>query len=375
MRHIGYVRTVDEVRGQWRWLAVVLGIAVLVATPSVIERLPVAASDIGAAELLSRVQSSTATPYSGYAQAVGGVTLPVTDGLGGLPDLLGDTTTLRAWYRAPDSFRVDTVRLAGERGLYRSPALLWRWDYEQNTAVATPVPEPSLRLPREADLLPPELGQRLLSEATTDEVTRLPTRRIAGRDAPGLRLVPAEPQSTITEVDVWADPDSGLPLQVDVLAGGAARPVVSTAFLDFSPEMPDADTVRFVPPPGTDVQQQDGLDIASFADGIDSPRLPSTLSGLDLRDRDEPGSVGIYGRGVTELIAAPLPRRAARGLVDQLRAAPGAVVTGDSVALSIGPLNVLITEPAGDRRRYLLSGTVTAETLATAAQQLEGAAT
>ncbi|WP_143547069.1 LolA family protein [Rhodococcus sp. 05-2255-1e] len=362
-------------RGQWRWLAVVLGIAVLVATPSVIERLPVAASDIGAAELLSRVQSSTATPYSGYAQAVGGVTLPVTDGLGGLPDLLGDTTTLRAWYRAPDNFRVDTVRLAGERGLYQSPSRMWRWDYEQNTAVATPVPEPSLRLPREADLLPPELGQRLLSEATTDEVTRLPTRRIAGRDAPGLRLVPAEPQSTITEVDVWADPDSGLPLQVDMLAGGAARPVVSTAFLDFSSEMPDADTVRFVPPPGTDVQQQDGLDIASFADGIDSPLLPSTLSELDLRDRDEPGSVGIYGRGVTELIAAPLPRRAARGLVDQLRDAPGAVVTGDSVALSIGPLNVLITEPAGDRRRYLLSGTVTAETLATAAQQLEGAAT
>ncbi|MBY4130725.1 transcriptional regulator [Rhodococcus fascians] len=375
MQHIEYVRTVDEVRKKWRWLAVVLGIAVLVATPSVIERLPVDASDIGAAELLSRVQSSTETPYSGYAQAVGGVTLPVTEGLGGLPDLLGDTTTLRAWYRAPDSWRVDTVRLAGERGLYRSPSRLWSWDYEQNTAVVTPIPEPSLRLPREADLLPPELGQRLLSEATADEVTRLPDRRIAGRDAPGLRLIPAEPQSTVTEVDVWSDPDSGLPLRVDVLGGGASRPIVSTAFLDFSSQMPDTETVRFVPPPGTDVQQQDGLDIASFADGIDSAGLPSTLSGLELRDRDRSGAVGIYGRGVTELIAAPLPRRAARGLVDQLRDAPGAVVTDSSVALSIGPLNVLITEPTGDRRRYLLSGTVTAETLATAAQQLEGAAT
>ena len=375
MQHIGYVRTVEEVRRQWRWLAVVLGIAVLVATPSVIERLPVDASDIGAAELLSRVQSTTETPYSGYAQAVGGVTLPVTDGLGGLPDLLGDTTTLRAWYRAPDSWRVDTVRLAGERGLYRSPSRLWSWDYEQNTAVVTPVPEPSLRLPREADLLPPELGQRLLSEATADEVTRLPDRRIAGREAPGLRLIPAEPQSTVTEVDVWSDPDSGLPLRVDVLGGGASRPIVSTAFLDFSSQMPDTETVRFVPPPGTDVQQQDGLDIASFADGIDSAGLPSTLAGLELRDRDRSGAVGIYGRGVTELIAAPLPRRAARGLVDQLRDAPGAVVTDSSVALSIGPLNVLITEPTGDRRRYLLSGTVTAETLATAAQQLEGAAT
>ncbi|MEK8069800.1 LolA family protein [Rhodococcoides navarretei] len=360
---------------KWRWLAVMLGVAVLVATPSVIERLPVGASDIGAAELLSRVQSSTATPYSGYAQAVGGVTLPVTDGLGGLPDLLGDTTTLRAWYRSPDSWRIDTVRLAGERGLYRSPARLWSWDYEQNTAVVTPVPEPSLRLPRQADLLPPELGQRLLSEATADEVTRLPTRRIAGLDAPGLRLIPGEPQSTITEVDVWADPETGLPLQVDVLGDGAARPIVSTAFLDFSSATPDAATVRFVPPPGTDVQQQDGLDVASFADRIDSARLPSTLSGLESRDRSDQGAVGIYGRGVTDLIVAPLPRRAARGLVEQLRAAPGAVVDGGSVALSIGPLNVLITEPTGDRRRYLLSGTVTAETLVTAAQQLEGAAT
>ncbi|MGV8872711.1 MAG: LolA family protein [Rhodococcus sp. (in: high G+C Gram-positive bacteria)] len=362
-------------RGRWRWLAVVLGIAVLVATPSVVERWPVDASAIAAEELLSRVQSSTATPYSGYAQAIGGVTLPVTDGLGGLPDLLGDTTTLRAWYRGPDSWRVDTVRLAGERDLYRTPSRLWKWDYEQNTAVLTPAPEPSLRLPREADLLPPELGQRLLSEATADEVTRLPTRRIAGLQAPGLRLVPDEPQSTITEVDVWVDPESGLPLQVDVLGAGATRPIVSTAFLDFSAAVPDADTVRFVPPPGTDVQLQDGVDIASFADRIDTAGLPATLSGLDLRGRDGQGSVGIYGRGVTELIAAPLPRRAAGGLVEQLQAAPGAVVTGRSVAVSIGPLNVLVTGPTADRRRYLLSGTVTAETLATAAQQLGGAAT
>ncbi|MDJ0392424.1 hypothetical protein QMK17_03635 [Rhodococcus sp. G-MC3] len=357
-------------RGEWRWLAVVLGVAVLVATPSVIERLPVGASDIAAADLLARVQSSTATPYSGYAQAVGGVVLPVTDGLGGLPDLLGDTTSMRVWYLGPDSWRVDNVRLAGERDLYRTPTRLWRWDYEQNTAVSTPVPEPSLRLPREADLLPPELGQRLLSEATADEVSRLPARRIAGRDAPGLRLVPGEPQSTITEVDVWVDPDTGLPLQVDVLGAGSTRPIVSTTFLDFSGATPNADIVRFRPPPGADVQQQGGTDIASFADRIDTAGLPASLADLGLNGRDGQGSVGIYGRGVTELVAAPLPRRAAGSLVDQLRAAPGAVVTGNSVAVSIGPLNVLVTEPIADGLRYLLSGTVTPQTLATAAQQL-----
>ncbi|MGB3772307.1 MAG: hypothetical protein WBF79_14795 [Rhodococcus sp. (in: high G+C Gram-positive bacteria)] len=359
---------------KWRWLVVALGVVMLVATPSVVGRLPVDDSDIDAADLLTRVQSSTATPYSGYAQAVGGIVLPVTDGLGGLPDLLGDTTTLRTWFRSPDNWRVDTVRIGGERDLYRSPTRMWRWDYEQNTAVLTPVPEPSLRLPREADLLPPALGQRLLSEATADEVTRLPARRIAGRDAPGLRLVPNQPQSTVTDVDVWVDPDSGIPLQVDVLAG-AARPIVSTAFLDFSTVTPDADTVRFRPPPGADVQQEGGTDIASFADRIDTAGLPDTLSGLDMQARDGQGSVGIYGRGVTELVAAPLPRRAGRSLVEQVRAAPGAVITGDSVALSIGPLNALLTGPGSDGRRYLLSGTVTAQTLATAAQQLGGAAT
>ncbi|GGG19526.1 hypothetical protein GCM10007304_36820 [Rhodococcoides trifolii] len=352
-----------------------LGLAMLVATPSIVARLPVDESEVGAAELLARVQSSTSTPYSGYAEAVGGIVLPVTDGLGGLPDLLGDTTNLRAWFRSPVSWRVDTIRLGGERDLYRTPRRLWRWDYEQNTAVVSPVPEPSLRLPREADLLPPELGRRLLSEATADEVTRLPTRRLAGRDAPGLRLVPNQPQSTVTEVDVWVDPDSGIPLKVDVLAAGAGRPIVSTTFLDFSGATPDADTVRFIPPPGADVQQEGGTDIASFADRIDTRSLPATLSGLDLNSRDGQGSVGIYGRGVTELVAAPLPRRAGRSLVDQLRAAPGAVVTGNTVALSIGPLNALVTGPNEDGRRYLLSGTVTAQTLATAALQLGGAAT
>lgn len=351
-----------------------LGVALLVAAPSVIDRLPIEESDVGAAELLARVQSGAATPYSGYAQAVGGITLPVTDGLGGLPDLLGDTTSLRTWFRSPDSWRVDNVRLGGERDVYRTPAQLWRWDYEQNTAVETPVPEPSLRLPREADLLPPALGQRLLSEATADEVTRLPARRIAGRDAPGLQLVPNEPQSTVTEINVWVDADTGVPLQVDVLGAGTARPIVSTAFLDFSGTIPDADIVRFGPPPGAEVRQEGGTDIASLADGVDTGGLPATLSGLDRQSRDGQGSVGIYGRGVTELVAAPLPRRGGRRLVDQLRAAPGAVVTGDSVALSIGPLNALLTEPDGGGRRYLLSGTVTAQTLTTAAQQLGGAA-
>ncbi len=349
---------------------VLAGLALLVATPGVIARWPVAASDDGAAGLLARVQGSQHTPYSGYAQSVGGVLLPVTNALGGLPDLLGGKTTLRTWYRGPVDWRVDTVRLGGERDQYRSATEMWRWDYEANTAVLTPVPEPSLRLPRAGDLLPTTLGRRLLSEARPDEVARIPTRRVAGRDAPGLRLVPAEPQSTVREVDVWVDPGTGLPLRVDVLGADSARPVVSTAFLDFSSATPDADTTRFTPPPGSDVRQQGGTDIASYADRIEGPALPASIDGLPRQQRGPAGSVGVYGRGVTVLVVAPLPRRAASSLFEQLRRSPGAKVADTGVALAVGPLSLRVTTPAGDGRSYLLAGTVTPDTLTSAVQLL-----
>lgn len=356
---------------------VLVGLALLVATPPVIVRWPVPVSDDGAAGLLARVQGSRDTPYSGYAQSVGGVVLPVTNALGGLPDLLGGTTTLRTWYRGPDDWRVDTVRLTGERDLYRGASGIWSWDYEADTAVLTPVPEPSLRLPRAGDLLPTTLGQRLLSEARAAEVSRLPTRRVAGRDAPGLRLVPAERQSTVREVDVWVDPATGLPLRVEVLGADSTRPVVSTAFLDFSSDSPDADTTRFAPPPGSSVQQQGGTDIASFADRIDAPAPPASIDGLP-RQRgpggaagmSPGGSVGVYGRGVTVMVAAPLPRRAAASLLEQLRRSPGAKDDDTGVALAVGPLSLRVTTPAGDGRSYLLAGTVTPATLTSAAQLL-----
>ncbi len=54
------------------------------------------------------------------------------------------------------------------------------------------------------------------TERSSDELSRLPARRVAGRSAAGLRLVPADPASTIARVDVWADEASGLPLRVEV---------------------------------------------------------------------------------------------------------------------------------------------------------------
>ena len=352
----------------WRWGVVIGVVAVLAATPTVISRLPAGDTDISAPDLLSRVQGSGNVPFSGYAKSTGGVVLPVTDQLSSLTDLLGGTTTMRTWYRGPAEWRVDTVLLTGERDLYRRGGQTWSWDYEANRAVLSF--DPALRLPREADLLPTELGRRLLSEARPSEVTRLPAVRVAGVDAPGLRVTPSDPRTTVREVNVWADPGTGLPLRVDVLSDGAERPVVTTSFLDFSTTTPNDTTTTFIPPPGAYQERQGPTDLAVLADQSGGAPPPTSLAGLDARERVGAGAVGVYGRGVTVLAAVPVRGRNTRSLRDQLAAPPGAVVDANGVSVTIGPLNLRLTPRAQDGTTWVLSGTVTADTLTAAAQQL-----
>lgn len=350
---------------------VLLVVAALAVTPPALAARPVQGPDVTAAQLLARVQATATTPYSGYAQSTGGLALPVTDGLGSLSDLLGATTTVRTWYRSPTDLRVDTQRLTGERGLYVDPTGTWAWDYEANRAVRSP--DPAVRLPRAADLVPPELGRRLLSEATADEVSRLPAQRVAGVDAPGLRLTPDDPRSTVAAVDVWVDPATGVALRVEVLGVGGDRPVVSTSFLDFSRATPAPATTRFLPLPGMSVRTDDVTDLAAAANRFSEARAPDELAGLPRRTRlpGDSGAVGTYGRGVTTLVALPLGRRAG-GLREALTGVPGAVVDDTGVRVAVGPLTLLLSTPV-DGRSWLLTGTVTAETLQGGAAELGAA--
>lgn len=344
------------------------GVAVLVSLPLAVGALPARSDGTSAAELLDAVRGSGAAGYSGYAEAVGGLRLPLTDDFSTLTDLFGDRSRLRVWWRGEQEWRVDTVQATGETGLYRDADGLWTWEYERGTALRTT--DPAVRLPRAADLDPAALGRRLLSEARPGEVSRLPARRVANRGAPGLRLVPADPGTTVERVDVWVDRDTGLPLRVEVYGAGAARPVVETAYLDFSADRPAAGATRFRPPYPGRVRRELNPDLAA-AINVFSPVVPPLrLAGLPVRTRVEGlGSVGTYGTGLTVLVAVPLPGRISRPLREQLAGTPGITVTGAGVRLVVGPLSLLLTDPPG-RRGWLLTGTVTAETLDRAAAEI-----
>ena len=355
-----------------RWAVVGVAVALLAALPSLVAALPASDAATSAADLRERALGSADVAFSGYAQAAGGLALPVGEQLTDVADLLSDRTTMRAWYRAADDWRVDVVTPTGETDVHADAAGSWTWDYAHATATRT-APTP-LALPTAPDLLPSALGRRLLSEARDDELSRLGAERVAGRDALGLRVVPAEEASSVARVDVWVDAESGVPLRVQVVAEGAAEPALDTGFLSLELGTPAADVTAFDVPPGADVREgQDAqlLQAASRASREGRLALPRALAGLDRRTIEgAPRSVGVYGRGITLLAVSPLPGRVAGPLLDALVVAPGAVVDGLRVRIAAGPLGLMLVD--GPDGPVLLAGTVDLDALATAATELTG---
>jgi hypothetical protein len=346
-------------------------VAVLLALPALIGALPASDAAAPAGELRARVLASVDVPFSGYAQSAGGLSLPVGNQLTSAADLLSDRTTMRAWYRSADDWRVDVVSATGETGVHRDAAGTWTWQYEQDAAARTE--ELPLALPSAPDLLPSALGRRLLSEAADDELSRIGAARVAGRDALGLRVVPTDEAASVSRVDVWVDAARGVPLRVQVYGGqtDGGGPALDTSFLDLDLGTPAASVTAFTPPPGADVrfdqQQEDLLDTARRAVAVP---LPAALADLDRRVLPgAPGAVGVYGRGVTLLAVAPLPGRAAAGLRATLNRAPESVIDGRGVRIAAGPLGLMLVD-GGRGGSWLLAGTVSLDALAAAAAGL-----
>jgi hypothetical protein len=352
-----------------RWLVVALGIAVLLALPSLIGALPASDASTPAADLRARALDSADVAFSGYAQSAGGLALPVGIQLTSAADLFSDRTSMRAWYRGAADWRVDVVSATGETGVHRDAGGTWTWEYEDQRATRTePTP---LALPTAPDLLPSALGRRLLAEAAPAELSRIGAERVAGRNALGLRVVPADEAASVSKVDVWVDAGSGLPLRVQIFGAGSGVAALDTGFLSLDLATPAAPVTAFTPPRGAvvrhDQQEADLLDQGRrFAD----LQLPGTLAGLDRRGLDGvPGSVGVYGRGVTMLAVSTLPRGADDSLRAQLGRAPDAVVDDLGVRIAAGPLGLMLVD-AGRRGSWLLAGTVDLDALAAAAAEL-----
>ncbi|HVW43712.1 MAG TPA: hypothetical protein VHC18_20420 [Amycolatopsis sp.] len=357
---------------QRRWAVVAVAAALLLAVPAIVDAVRPAGQSIAAARLRDLVLRSVTAPYQGHAQSTGSLALPELPNLADVSALFSSTTSMRAWYAGPDRYRVAVLTTAGEHDVYRLPEGEYTWDYGANALVELRG-RPSVRLPRASDLLPPELARWILGSAPADAVTSLPARRIAGIAASGLRLDPADPDTTIGRVGLWADPVTGLPLRVEVTARGQHAPGLVTAFDEVDQTVPTVTTPQ--PAVGTGFSVTDGPDIATALGTPGRARLPGTLDGRVMRAANVAGVQGaaLYGSGLTTFAVAGVRPDIARSAADSAAKAGGATVTlagGTGVFLSITPLSLAIVQPAGARRSYLLAGLVTPQVLRAAGDEL-----
>jgi hypothetical protein len=351
-----------------RWLIVLVVAAALVVTPVLISAFPASRSAISALDLAARIRASGAVAWSGLVRTIGSLDVPASASFANVGQLLGESSDIRVWWRRPDSWRVDRIRSTGEEDLVRRGDRTVRWVFESETATISPVS--SIRLPDASDLLPPTLGRWMLQGARNDELARLPALRIAGVDAPGLRLVPHEAGTTIGHVDVWADVTSGLPLRVEVYGAGHAPPVLTSWMTEVTLADPSRASTRFRPPEGIRVERDQSVDVASAANALTSEQMPAALGGLPRRGELGSGAVGIYGRGPTFLLAVPLRGDVFYPLQEQLQSSAAAAEVDVGTLLAAGPIDLLSVPHRFGYGGVLLAGTVTADALKQAAAEL-----
>jgi hypothetical protein len=358
---MGTSRTVVTGPGLRRWGLVLGLIVVLAAIPIGISRWPVRAAGIDVGTLRARVAASVGQAFQGYAQSSGLLPLPSLPGLSHVTALVSGVTEMRTWYAAADRWRVDVLGEGTEHDVYRTSDAEFTWDFGDNQLTRVVGDQP-VRLPRAADLTPPELARRVLSIASTDRVVPLPAKRVAGVDAAGLRLVPASPDTTVAHVDIWADAAHGLPLQAEVTAKGGTRPVFVTRFLEIHFGAPAASVLTPpAPRPGIGYTVTEAPDIISAINRRGRPvLLPAGLAGLPRRDSVAGlSAVAVYGTGLASVVVVGLPGRFGGQAFQQIQTYGQEVtVPGDSEAslITTGLLSLLAVRM--DNRVFLVAGLV-----------------
>jgi hypothetical protein len=371
---MGACRTVVRMQAWRRWGLVLAVVVLLCSVPIVLRLWPARATGVGVAALRDRIAASAGQPYQGFVQSNGLLGLPSLPDLEQVSALVSGTTQMRVWYAARDRWRVDVIDGGAESDLYQTPGAQYAWDYGENQLARIVGAQP-VRLPRAADMTPPDLARRLLAVATGDRIGPLAGKRVAGIAAAGLRLVPATAGTTISHVDIWAERDTGLPLQVEITARGGERPVFVTRFLEVHRSVPGAAVLT--PParhPGMGYTVTDTPDVLSVLNRWTFGRmLPDRLAGYPRRDLLAGASaVGVYGVGLARFVVLAVPGRFGSEAYDEVGAVGQRLTlpNGTGVLLPTGLLSVLVVR-AG--RTYLVAGLVDAAVLKRAAIDLSGA--
>lgn len=225
------------------------------------------------AEVLVKAQTADVTALSGTVRLTNALGLPDLGGLGdgsgdSLAALLAGSHDAHIAFDGPERARVALPTTLAETSWILGDDEMWSWDSESQRVLHARVPDHSDARHHGAAQTeghssgvgadPAAFAQRFLDDVspTTELEVRSP-RYVAGRAAYELALDPRSETSTVSEVTIAVDAETGLPLDVAVTAAGATEPVFELGFTEVTLAAPPPETFAFTPPPDATVVEAD----------------------------------------------------------------------------------------------------------------------
>jgi outer membrane lipoprotein-sorting protein len=245
-----------------RWLPAVVApvvVAGAIAVPLVAAATPPDLPTKSAQQVLELVaKSKDVAGFTGTVQQRSDLGLPSIPSTGAgsdtqtgsALDLISGDHTARVEVAGATKARIAILDPSAERDVIRDGRSVWLWDSNANSATHV-VAAGSAKAPSTQGSIatPAEAAQELLSEVGgSTSVTVDTAQQIADRDAYTLVLTPRTAATTIGSVRIAVDAQTGLPLDVQVLARGATSPAFETGFTSISFTTPAASRFEFTPP-------------------------------------------------------------------------------------------------------------------------------
>ncbi|WP_104129124.1 DUF2092 domain-containing protein [Cryobacterium sp. Y57] len=224
------------------------------------------ALDLSAGMTKSMQKSMSESSPEGTAASVPGAS--TTGALSTALELLSGSHEFRVYVGGENKSRVQIKDRMAERDVVHNGNDVWLYDSSSNAATHMSVPtdlatsaeskfaELKSLIPTDLST-PAQVADRLLSELDPSTTVSVGTdARVAGRSVYQLVLTPKTADSLVASVSIAVDSETGLPVQVVVMAEGQSAPALQVGFtaLDFA--APDAERFDFVPPANATVTEQ-----------------------------------------------------------------------------------------------------------------------
>jgi outer membrane lipoprotein-sorting protein len=250
-----------------RWLPAAVApvvVAAAVAVPLVAAATPPDLPARSAQQVLELVAKAKDVPgFTGTVQQRSDLGLPSIPSTGAgsdsqtgsALDLISGDHTARVEVAGSTRTRIAVLDASAERDVIRNGRSVWLWDSEANRATHVVVSGTPKANALEGTLpTPAEAAELLLSKVDDSTAVTVDTaQQIADRDAYTLVLTPRTSATTIGSVRIAVDAQTGLPLDVQILARGATSPAFETGFTSISYGAPAASRFTFTPPSDAEV--------------------------------------------------------------------------------------------------------------------------